>query len=139
MSMNKTTSKPPSFVRPEYPWMSDFSKAKLVMDSDRYVITDLPLKNERGVIEVTISQTILRARQSTTGHSHDDNWETYQFIEGTGIMNIDGIPAFVEPGSHVYVGRGKWHQVINYNSGSDLIFLCMYPGEIVRKHLLTKR
>lgn len=137
MSINKNA--PPPFVKPNYPWMSDFSQAKLVMDSDRYRISDVPLKNERGVIEFTVSQTILHARQSTTGHSHEQEWEIYSILDGTGIMNIDGVPAFIEPGNHVFVGRGKWHQVINYNAGSDLIFLCYYPGEIVRKHLLTKR
>lgn len=125
-------------MKPNFPWISDFTKAKLVMDSDTYRITDVPLRNKRGVIEATVSQTILHPRMSTTGHHHDESWEVYSILEGTGIMNIDGQPAFVEPGDHVLVERGKWHQVINYNAGSDLIFLCYYPGEITRKHLLTK-
>jgi len=117
------------------PHIGKFEDAVTVVDNDTYAIKDLFLKDTRGVCHYTVSVTQLHPRRSTTGHSHSNYDEIYTFTEGLGLMNCDGVPFFVEPGLHVYVEKGKWHQVTNTESTQNLVFMCYYPGEIKRPHL----
>jgi mannose-6-phosphate isomerase-like protein (cupin superfamily) len=109
--------------------------ATTVVDNDIYAIKDLFLRDDRGVIQYTISVTKLNPRQSTHGHSHGAFDEIYTFVEGQGLMNLDGVPFFVSPGDHILIGKGKWHQVTNTDSRDNLVFICYFAGEIKRDHL----
>jgi mannose-6-phosphate isomerase-like protein (cupin superfamily) len=126
----------PPIMQTKRPNVGTLDDAITIVDNDTYLIKDLFLKNERGVTEFTISMTILHPMRNTTGHSHGENHETYTFTQGRGFMNLQGDPIFVVPGTHVFISPGQWHQVVNYSEREDLVFLCHYPGEIQRKHLL---
>jgi mannose-6-phosphate isomerase-like protein (cupin superfamily) len=122
-------------VQPRRPHFGTFDDSVLAIDNDTYAIKDLFLKDRRGVIQQTVSVTQLHPLQSTRGHSHAEFDEVYTFTEGMGLMNVDGDPFFVKPGLHVYIEKGKWHQVTNTSTEIELVFICYYPSEIKRNHL----
>ena len=132
MSMSRSNAP----AQKRLPWTGSLEvDATTIVDNETYAIKDLPLRDERGVIQYTVSVTSLNPRRSTVGHSHGAYDEVYTFTEGQGLMNVDGNPFFVKPGDHIYIGKGKWHQVTNTEPEDNLIFICYYPGEIKREHL----
>lgn len=127
---------PPIMKLPSY--AGRLEDAITILDNDVYAIKDLFLRNSRGVIIHTVSATALHPRRNTTGHSHNENNELYIIFQGQGIINVEGEPFFVDPGVYVIVEKGRWHQVINTESTTDLVFVCSYPAEIRRPHLNLK-
>ena len=57
---------------------------EILKDTSEYLLKDLPFGEH-----LTLSSTQLRANQSTTGHSHDNQEEVYYFTHGSGKMIID--------------------------------------------------
>lgn len=111
------------------------SKAKTVVDNEVYRIVDLNLYDSKGSIVFTISTTVLRSGQQTSGHNHANDSEVYEFVEGYGTIILDKITINVKSGDYVFVEKGKYHKVINLSKSSDLIFKCYFNGEIKRPHL----
>jgi mannose-6-phosphate isomerase-like protein (cupin superfamily) len=52
--------------------------------------------------------------------------EVYYVITGTGLVHIDGIDHFVEPGTAVFIPGNAWHFVTN-NGAEPLRFVYVFP------------
>tara|TARA_R110001606_G_C15169488_1_gene627988 strand:+ start:251 stop:583 length:333 start_codon:yes stop_codon:yes gene_type:complete len=95
---------------------------KTIKDNAQYVLKD----NAFGK-NLVLSSTMLRANQSTNGHTHAGQEEVYFFIEGSGDMEIDGGRFSVSSGDVVCIEDGEFHRV--YNTGHyGLYFVCVFDG-----------
>ena len=96
---------------------------KVVKQDERYTVKDnTELKN------LIVSSTTLHRGMSTSGHSHSGQEEVYNFIWGTGEMELDGDRFKVGPGDVVLIKDGVFHRV--YNTGAvDLYFVCVFDGK----------
>jgi len=94
----------------------------VVKDDERYVVKDnTELKN------LVVSSTTLHSGKSTSGHKHAGQEEVYNFIFGTGEMELDGDRFKVNPGDIVLIQDGVFHRV--HNTGAvDLYFVCVFDG-----------
>jgi mannose-6-phosphate isomerase-like protein (cupin superfamily) len=110
------------------------SDAKKVIDNEIYRIHDLNLYDSSGRIVFTISTTILKSGQQTSGHKHAKDPEVYEFVEGHGEMILDDSKINVKSGDYLFVEKGKYHKVINLSKSSELVFKCYFNGEIKRPH-----
>ena len=98
----------------------------VVKRDDRYIV-----KDNTELDNLIVSGTTLHSGKSTTGHSHAGQEEVYNFIWGTGEMEIDGDRFQVAPGDIVLVKDGVFHRV--FNTGAvDLYFVCVFNGK--REH-----
>ncbi len=111
------------------------SEPKAVIDNKVYRILDLNLYDSKGIIVFTISTTILKADQQTSGHKHVQDSEVYEFVEGYGKMVLDNTTIDVKSGDYVLVEEGQYHKVINPSKSNNLVFKCYFNGEIKRPHL----
>jgi mannose-6-phosphate isomerase-like protein (cupin superfamily) len=95
---------------------------KVIKDTSEYLLKDNPFGEH-----LTLSSTQLRANQSTTGHSHDDQEEVYYFYKGIGEMEIDDYRFSVKSGDIVCINIGEFHRV--FNTGAfGLYFICVFEG-----------
>lgn len=95
----------------------------VVKEDDRYTVKDnTELKN------LIVSGTYLHRGMSTTGHKHEGQEEVYQFVYGTGKMELDDQKFDVNPGDIVLIKDGVFHRV--HNTGAvDLYFVCVFEGK----------
>lgn len=95
---------------------------KVVKNDERYIVKDnTELKN------LVVSSTTLHSGKSTSGHKHEGQEEVYNFIFGTGEMELDGDRFKVNPGDIVLIQDGVFHRV--FNTGAvDLYFVCVFDG-----------
>lgn len=95
---------------------------RVVKQDERYTVKDnTELKN------LVVSSTTLHRGMSTSGHSHPGQEEVYQFLYGTGKMELDGDKFSVAPGDVVLVKDGVFHRVFN-DGACDLYFVCVFDG-----------
>ena len=96
---------------------------QVVKQDERYIVKDnTELKN------LIVSSTLLHRGMSTGGHRHEGQEEVYQFIWGTGEMELDGDRFTVAPGDMVLIKDGVYHRV--YNTGAvDMYFVCVFDGK----------
>ena len=96
---------------------------QVVKHDERYVVKDnTELKN------LIVSSTLLHRGMSTGGHRHEGQEEVYQFIWGTGEMELDGDRFVVAPGDMVLIKDGVYHRV--HNTGAvDMYFVCIFDGK----------
>ena len=96
---------------------------EVVKSDDRYIVKDnKELKN------LIVSSTKLYPFKSTSGHSHAGQEEVYQFIFGSGEMELDNEKFKVTAGDVVLIKDGVFHRV--HNTGAcDLYFVCVFDGK----------
>ena len=95
----------------------------VVKQDERYEV-----KDNTGLERLVVSSTRLHRGMSTGGHSHQGQEEVYQFVFGTGRMELDGDVFNVGPGDVVLVRDGVFHRV--HNTGAvDLYFVCVFEGK----------
>jgi mannose-6-phosphate isomerase-like protein (cupin superfamily) len=96
---------------------------EVVKQDDRYIVKDnKTLKN------LIVSSTSLNPGKSTSGHSHAGQEEVYQFVFGTGEMEVGNDRFAVNPGDVVLIEDGVFHRV--YNTGEEkLYFVCVFDGK----------
>ncbi len=94
----------------------------IVKQDERYTVKDnTELKN------LVVSSTKLHRGMSTSGHSHAGQEEVYQFVYGTGKMQLDNDTFDVAPGDVVLIKDGVFHRV--FNTGAvNLYFVCVFDG-----------
>lgn len=85
----------------------------------RYEVADWPGR------DLSLSRTILEAGASTRGHDHPHE-ETYVFVRGEGVLELDGTAYSVRAGSAFLVGPSVFHRV---KATMELEFYCTFPGE----------
>jgi mannose-6-phosphate isomerase-like protein (cupin superfamily) len=59
---------------------------------------------------------------SAAAHVHDVAEQIYYFLEGTGLVEIDGVEHIVEPHTTMYVAPGVRHSVAN-TGFTNLVFI----------------
>lgn len=96
---------------------------EVVKEDDRYIV-----KDNRSLKNLIVSSTTLHPGKSTSGHSHAGQEEVYQFIFGTGEMEIDGDRFGVSAGDVVLIPDGAFHRVHNTHA-VDLYFVCVFDGK----------
>jgi mannose-6-phosphate isomerase-like protein (cupin superfamily) len=95
----------------------------VVKRDDRYEV-----KDNRALKNLIVSSTRLHVGKNTSGHSHAGQEEVYQFVFGTGEMEVDDNRFNVHPGDVVLIPDGAFHRV--YNTGDeDLYFVCVFDGK----------
>jgi mannose-6-phosphate isomerase-like protein (cupin superfamily) len=95
----------------------------VVKQDERYTV-----KDNRTLKNLVVSSTNLHPGKSTSGHSHAGQEEVYQFVFGTGEMELDGERFAVTPGDVVLIQDGVFHRV--FNTGAvDLYFVCVFDGK----------
>jgi mannose-6-phosphate isomerase-like protein (cupin superfamily) len=96
---------------------------KVVKNDERYLV-----KDNTELDNLIVSSTTLHRGMSTTGHSHAGQEEVYNFIFGTGEMELDGDRFKITPGDVVLIKSGVFHRV--FNTGAvDLYFVCVFDGK----------
>ena len=98
----------------------------VIKDNSQYVLKDNAFGNN-----LILSSTMLRANQSTNGHTHAGQEEVYFFHKGKGEMEIDGERFPVTEGDVICINDGEFHKVHN-TSDFGLYFVCVFDG--ARRH-----
>ncbi len=94
----------------------------IIKDNSQYVLKDNAFGNN-----LILSSTMLRANQSTNGHTHAGQEEVYFFHKGKGEMEIDGERFPVTEGDVICINDGDYHRV--FNTGVfGLYFVCVFDG-----------
>lgn len=106
-----------------------------VIDNEDYYIRDFMIRDDDDNIIATVCETTLKPGKKTRGHIDKHN-EAYFFMNGVGTMIIDR--DLVEVGSGVgrtqtvFVKKGQFHRVANFDALLPLSFLSVVPGEVNR-------
>ena len=95
----------------------------IVKRDDRYVV-----KDNKSLKNLVVSSTNLFPGKSTSGRSHAGQEEVYQFIFGTGEMELDNERFPVNQGDIVLIQDGVFHRVHN-TGNTDLYFVCVFDGK----------
>jgi len=96
----------------------------IVKQNDTYTVIDNTHLN--GLV---VSKTILHPNHSTSGHSHAGQEEVYQFVYGTGKMEVGTSMFDVHAGDIILIPDGEFHKVHNDSSLEDLTFICVFDGK----------
>ena len=102
----------------------DNISGKTVKNNDTYVVIDNTSLN--GLV---VSKTILHPMKETGGHSHNGQEEVYQFVHGTGVMQVGNNNFKVSVGDIVLIPDGLFHKVWNTSNVEDLVFVCVFDGK----------
>jgi len=86
------------------------------------------VKDNTELTNLVLSSTMLNPHKSTTGHSHPGQEEVYQFVSGSGVLQIDNDFHDVEPGHVVLIKDGEFHKVIN-DTDDPMYFVCVFDGK----------
>jgi len=104
-----------------------------IANNDIYQIIDLELRDMLGEVKQTISRTTLYPNKSTRGHMHKNSNETYHFIDGTGLLLLQGEQLNklyrIQPETWKFIPKGTFHMVINLSQNEDLVFETFYGGK----------
>jgi len=73
------------------------------------------------VSQQSLAEATLAAGGATERHYHRVSEELYYLLEGSGMMEIDGVENAVTPGDAILIPAGTWHQI---RATSALRFLC---------------
>lgn len=96
----------------------------IVKSNETYVVVDNTVLDR-----LVVSKTTLYPGKETSGHSHDGQEEVYQFICGSGTMEV-GLSRFpVCSGDVVLIPSGDFHKVWNSSTADDLVFICVFDGK----------
>ena len=80
---------------------------------------------------------VLRAPEPDHQQPHDDD-EIYIVLDGWGVLDVEGTPMPLEPGSAVFVPAGAHHQFTGYEQLSVLVIFARrwrIGGDAGRQHL----
>tara|TARA_B100001123_G_scaffold342540_1_gene388678 strand:+ start:4158 stop:4490 length:333 start_codon:yes stop_codon:yes gene_type:complete len=96
----------------------------VVKNNDTYIVVD-----NTNLTGLVVSKTILHPKKETTGHSHAGQEEVYQFVYGTGKMQVGQNKFDVNSGDIVLIPDGLFHKVWNISCVEDLTFVCVFDGK----------
>ena len=89
-----------------------------------------------GTREVSLALAVVKPGEATRRHRHGFN-EVYVFIEGRGVVYVDGEEDEVVEGDCVLIPRGALHCVRNTGS-SELKFWCICSPAFTEKETLVE-
>jgi quercetin dioxygenase-like cupin family protein len=93
----------------------------IVKDNETYVLED-----NNYLENLTLSRTVLKPKQSTRGHFHENQEEIYIFTSGVGIMTIGEEKYQALEGDTFLIPKGKFHRVENESEIWDCCFTCVF-------------
>ena len=99
---------------------------EVAKQDDRYTVVDNTTLNN-----LVLSSTDLYATKSTSGHAHVGQEEVYNFVRGSGRMEMIDLNGKhhdqnVEAGDVILIPDGWFHRV---HAGSDgVYFVCVFDG-----------
>ena len=96
----------------------------VVKSNDTYTVID-----NTSLTGLVVSKTILHPQKETTGHDHPGQEEVYQFVHGTGEMQVGKDKFSVMTGDVVLIPDGLFHKVWNTSCVEDLVFVCVFDGK----------
>jgi oxalate decarboxylase/phosphoglucose isomerase-like protein (cupin superfamily) len=103
-----------------------------MVNNNVYQIIDMELKDIFGDVKKTISRTVLYPNKTTRGHVHEKQDETYHFLQGDGMILLQGEQLnklyHIEPETWIDIPKKIFHMVINTSKNEDLIFETIFPG-----------
>ena len=101
----------------------DNISGRVVKSNDVYTVID-----NTDLTGLVVSKTVLHPQKETTGHSHEGQEEVYQFVYGTGTMEVGPDKFEVSSGDVVLIPDGLFHKVWNTSLVEDLVFVCVFDG-----------
>jgi len=102
----------------------DNISGNVVKSNDVYTVID-----NTELSGLVVSKTILHPQKETTGHRHTGQEEVYQFVHGTGEMEVSPSKFNVSAGDVVLIPDGLFHKVWNTSCVEDLVFVCVFDGK----------
>ena len=99
---------------------------KIAKQDDRYTVIDNTTLNN-----LVVSSTDLKAEKHTSGHAHVGQEEVYNFVRGSGKMEMIDLNGKhhdkdVEAGDVILIPDGWFHRV---HAGSEgVYFVCVFDG-----------
>ena len=99
---------------------------EIAKQDDRYTVIDNTTLNN-----LVVSSTDLKANKSTSGHAHVGQEEVYNFVKGTGKMEMIDLNGKhhdkeVGPGDVILIPDGWFHRV---HAGTEgIYFVCVFDG-----------
>ena len=90
----------------------DNISGRVVKSNDVYTVID-----NTDLTGLVVSKTVLHPQKETTGHSHEGQEEVYQFVHGTGEMEVGQNKFGVAAGDVVLIPDGLWHRHNGSRSG----------------------
>ncbi|MBG0777716.1 MAG: cupin domain-containing protein [Desulfovibrionaceae bacterium] len=81
-----------------------------------------------GVANQSLALAEVAPGAATTPHRHRSTEELYHFLDGSGVMDLDGERFAVEPGDTVCIRPGARHAVANTGTGPLRILCCCAPA-----------
>ena len=80
-----------------------------------------------GAANQSLAEASLGGGQSTQRHYHARSEEIYFFLEGGGLMEVDGDSREVGVGDAVLIPPGEWHQITAGDDGARFLCCCAPP------------
>ena len=102
----------------------DNISGRVVKSNDVYTVID-----NTDLTSLVVSKTVLHPQKETTGHSHEGQEEVYQFVYGTGRIEVGQNKFDVSAGDVVLIPDGLFHKVWNVSLVEDLVFVCVFDGK----------
>ena len=94
---------------------------EIAKQDERYTVKDNTHLNN-----LVVSSTDLRAKMSTSGHSHPGQEEVYYFVKGSGKIELDDNTFTVKAGDVVLIEDGVFHRV--HAGPKGCYFVCVFDG-----------
>lgn len=99
-----------------------------ISDCEDYVAEDLAVAKEflgprsGGLKNISIASITIPPGVTVKKHYHIESEETYQIVEGEGLMHLDGESEPIVSGQAVAIIPGKWHSITNPTK-KDLVMI----------------
>ncbi len=101
--------------------VQQLSDQKPFITADGSSIRSILDRTNAPVEKQSLAEASLSAGGATTRHYHRVCEEIYFLLEGSAVMDVDGVSREVGPGDAILIPSGAWHQI---TAETDLRFLC---------------
>ena len=96
------------------------SNCRQYVADDKSVATEFIGPGSSNLKNFSVASITIPPGQTVKKHYHILSEESYQIIEGSGIMHLDDEETMISAGQAVAIEPGKWHSIRN-NTNSDLL------------------
>lgn len=84
-------------------------------------LSNAPVQNQ------SLAEATLPPNSATQRHYHRLSEEFYFILEGSGMMEIDGVSRQVGPGDAILIPPGAWHQITASPDSQVRLLCCCAP------------
>ena len=75
----------------------------------------------------SLAEAVVAPGQATERHYHALSEELYAVVEGSGVLEVDGVVRDVRAGDTVLIAPGAWHTIRGGPEGVRLLCCCAPP------------